>query len=60
MSMTEGKQLLVEKKDTMCLHDDGNLDKDSMPLISFAWDQSFAQVDKNKKTISNRYWNPLN
>ena len=60
MSMTKGKQLLLEKKDTLGLHDDGILDTDLMPLINYACDHSFARVDKNKNAISDRGWNPLN
>ena len=31
-----------------------------MIIINEAWQQSFAQVDFNKKAISDRGWNPLN
>ena len=31
-----------------------------MPLINGPWAESFARVDKNRNTISDRGWNPLN
>jgi len=60
MSMTKGKQILLEKKDMMGLHDEGILDTDMMPLINYAWERSFARVQKNKNAICDRGWNPLN
>ena len=42
-------------------HDEGILDTDTMmPLINYAWDQSFALVQRNKNVICDRGWNPLN
>ena len=31
-----------------------------IPLINFAWQQSFAKVNNNKQAIVQRGWNPLN
>ena len=31
-----------------------------MPLINFAWANSFVKVEQNKKAIVDRGWNPLN
>ncbi len=44
----------------MGLHDDGIVDTDLTSLINYAWNESFAKIDKNKNTISDRGWNPLN
>ena len=33
---------------------------DIMPIINYAWDQSFVRIDESKKAISDRGWAPLN
>ena len=36
------------------------LPTDISPMINHAWERSFAQVESNKKAISDRGWSPLN
>ena len=36
------------------------LPTDIIPIINFAWERSFAQVESSKKVISDRGWCPLN
>ena len=38
-----------------------NLEKtDIVPIVNYAWKQSFAKVESNKKAIRERGWKPLN
>ena len=58
--MTKAKQELLEYK-TKHTFDNPSLQPTSLiPLINKAWNQSFAQVDKNCDVIVNRRWNPFN
>ena len=33
---------------------------DIIPMVNYAWSQSFVRVEKNLKAITDRGWNPLN
>ena len=59
MAMTKAKDEMLEKKIELGLPD-GIVETDMMALINIAWDKSFARVQKNKKAIVDRGWNPLN
>ena len=59
IAMNQAKQDLLSYKEEKCM--EGTLlPTDLMPLINKAWSKSFARVDKNKKAIAERGWNPLN
>ena len=40
--------------------DVGILPTDIIPMIRYAWNNSFARIDTNKRAIAERGWNPLN
>ena len=59
MVLGEYKKELIKKKekDTMPLTIEPY---GIIPMINYAWSQSFGKSTKNKKAIAERGWNPLN
>ena len=60
IAVSKAKKKLLEKRLDIYMDSPGIFSTDIMILINDAWEQSFAQVDFNKKAISDRGWNPLN
>ena len=58
--MTKAKQELLQYKTKHTFDNPSLQPTDLIPLINKAWNQSFAQIDKNCNTIANRGWNHLN
>ena len=59
IALSKAKQKLLEKKELLGLPP-SLTDTDMMPIINYAWNRSFARVDKNQQAITDRGWNPLN
>ena len=57
--MTKSKSELVRKKEELSIKPVIK-PTDLVPLINKAWKASFAQVEHNKRAISERGWNPFN
>ena len=59
IAINKSKQDLLSYKEEKCM--EGTLIPTYlMPLINKAWNSIFARIDKNKKAIAEREWNPLN
>ena len=53
------KKILTQRLDLMMNKPDLSA-TDIIPMVNYAWDQSFVRVDKNLKAIQDRGWGPLN
>jgi len=59
LSLTKAKQNVVDKKMEMQM-DRVNIERhDIVGIVHYAWEQSFARVETNKKATAARGWNPL-
>ena len=59
IALSKAKQRLIDKKRSKCMK--LTIDyTDVIPLVNYAWAQSFWRVTSNKKAICDRGWNPLN
>ena len=60
ITISKAKKKLLEKRLNLYIDSPGIYATDIMVIVNNAWQQSFAQVDHNKKAISDRGWDPLN
>ena len=56
----KGKDKLLKYKLTHMMSKPSIESTDIIPLHNYAWENSFAKVESNKKAIAERGWNPLN
>jgi len=54
------KEQLLKKRLDMMMDSPSILPTDIIPIVNFAWSQSFARVQSSKKAIASRGWGPLN
>ena len=57
--MTKAKVDLLELKESKCTNGNNSV-TDIIPLINRSWNSSFARSGKNRNTICERGWFPLN
>ena len=60
IAFARAKADLLQYKIKKMTQDSSLRPTDLMPLINYAWSNSFARVTTNKKAIVERGWNPLN
>ena len=54
------KMELLKKRLDMMMDNPCNLSTDIVPIVNYAWGESFAKVQTNQRAIADRGWNPLN
>ena len=54
------KEQSLKKRLDMMINSPSILPTDIIPIVNFAWSQSFARVQSSKKAIASRGWGPLN
>jgi hypothetical protein len=59
MSMNRMKEFTINKRMTTMTHVD-LVPTDIIPLVNYAWEQSFVKVESNKRAICDHGWYPLN
>jgi hypothetical protein len=59
MSMNRMKEFTMNKRMTTMTHVE-LVPTDIIPLVNYAWEQSFMKVESNKRAICDRGWYPLN
>ena len=54
------KMEILKKRLDMMMDNPCILPTDIIPIVNYAWGQSFAKVKTNQKAIADHGWNPLN
>ena len=54
------KMEILKKRLDMMMDNPSILATDIIPIVNYAWKESFARVETNRKAIADRGWNPLN
>ena len=54
------KMQILKKRLDMMMDNPCIVATDIIPIVSYAWRESFANVNTNQKAIADRGWNPLN
>jgi len=60
IALAKYKKDVVHKRLNLMMDKPGIVATDIIPMVNYAWGQSFVRVDKNLKAIADRGWGPLN
>ena len=60
MALSKAKSEILKQRLDMMMDIPSILPTDIIPIINYAWERSFGQVESSKRAISDRGWCPLN
>ena len=60
IAMSKIKSEILKKRLNLYMDHPNIQPTDIIPCVNYAWEQSFARVETNKKAIADRGWGPLN